>query len=211
MFITFEGPEGSGKSTQARLLAERMRAAGCSVLLTREPGGTPLGDQIRVLLLSHEYGEMHATTEALLFAAARAQHVRARIQPQLARGGVVLCDRFADSTLAYQGYGLGQDLQMLHALTAIATGGTQPELTLLLDLPVDVGLQRKRQEAQASEWNRLDARALAFHRRVRSGYHTLAAAEPRRWIKLDADQSVAALADQIWVAIAPRLAMENSR
>ena len=211
MFITFEGPEGSGKSTQARLLAERLQALGCDVLLTREPGGTPLGDQIRSLLLGHEHGEMHATTEALLFAAARAQHVHERIRPQLARGGVVLCDRFADSTLAYQGYGLQQNLRMLRTLTAIATGGTQPDLTLLLDLPVDAGLQRKRQEAQAGEWNRLDARELAFHGRVRDGYQALAASEPRRWLKFDADQPVAALAEQIWLVIAPRLAMEDSR
>jgi dTMP kinase len=211
MFITFEGPEGSGKSTQARLLADRLRAAGDDVLLTREPGGTPLGDQIRALLLDHEHGEMHATTEALLFAAARAQHVHERIRPQLARGGIVLCDRFADSTLAYQGYGLDQDLEMLRTLTALATGGTQPDLTLLLDLPVDVGLQRKRHEAQANEWNRLDARELAFHQRVRGGYHVLAAAEPRRWTTFDADQPVAALAGQIWLAIAPRLAMEDSQ
>ncbi len=211
MFITFEGPEGSGKSTQARLLAERLRASGHDVLLTREPGGTPLGDQIRALLLGHAHGEMHATTEALLFAAARAQHVRECIRPQLARGGVVLCDRFADSTLAYQGYGLGQDLPMLHTLAAIATDGTQPDLTLLLDLPVDAGLWRKRQETQAGEWNRLDARELVFHRRVRDGYHALAAAEPRRWITFDAEQPVAALANHIWLAIAPRLAMEDSR
>ncbi len=211
MFITFEGPEGSGKSTQARLLAERLRASGHDVLLTREPGGTPLGDQIRALLLGHEHGEMHATTEALLFAAARAQHVRECIRPQLARGGVVLCDRFAASTLAYQGYGLGQDLPMLHTLAAIATDGTQPDLTLLLDLPVDAGLRRKRQETQAGEWNRLDARELVFHQRVRDGYHSLAAAEPRRWITFDAEQPVVALANHIWLAIAPRLAMEDSR
>jgi len=204
MFITFEGPEGSGKSTQARMLAERLHAVGCVVLLTREPGGTAIGDQIRTLLLDHGHGEMHATTEALLFAADRAQHVHERIRPHLEQGGVVLCDRFADSTWAYQGYGLGQDLEMLRRLTAIATGGLSPDLTLLLDLPVDVGLQRKRQAQHAAEWNRLDARELAFHRRVRNGYHALAAADPQRWLVFDAQQPVTTLADQIWTQVALR-------
>jgi dTMP kinase len=205
MFITFEGPEGSGKSTQARLLADRLRAAGHDVLLTREPGGTALGDQIRTLLLDHVHGEMHAVTEALLFAADRAQHVHERMRPHLEQGGVVLCDRFADSTFAYQGYGLGQDLHMLRALTTIATGGLHPDLTLLLDLSVDVGLQRKRQAQHAEEWNRLDARELAFHRRVRHGYDALVAAEPQRWRVFDAQQPVNTLGEQIWLQVARRL------
>ncbi len=207
MFITLEGPEGSGKSTQARMLTERLRAAGCDVLLTREPGGTALGDQIRALLLDHGHGDMHAATEALLFAADRAQHVHERMRPHLEEGGVVLCDRFADSTFAYQGYGLGQDLEILRTLTAIATGGLQPDLTLLLDLPVDVGLRRKRQAQHDEEWNRLDARELAFHQRVRDGYHALAAAEPRRWLVFDAQQPVAIVVEQIWAQVAPRLSI----
>ena len=207
MFITLEGPEGSGKSTQARMLTERLRTAGCDVLLTREPGGTALGDQIRALLLDHGHGDMHAATEALLFAADRAQHVHERMHPHLTQGGVVVCDRFADSTFAYQGYGLGQDLEMLRTLTMIATGGLQPDLTLLLDLPVDVGLRRKRQAQHDEEWNRLDARELAFHQRVRDGYHALAAAEPRRWRVFDAQQPVAILAQQIWAQVAPRLSI----
>jgi dTMP kinase len=209
MFITLEGPEGSGKSTQARMLTERLRAAGCDVLLTREPGGTALGDQIRALLLDHGHGDMHAATEALLFAADRAQHVHERMHPHLVQGGVVLCDRFADSTFAYQGYGLGQDLEMLRTLTMIATGGLQPDLTLLLDLPVDAGLQRKRQAQQHEEWNRLDARECAFHQRVRDGYHALVAAEPRRWLVFDAQQPVAILAEQIWAQVAPQLSIKG--
>lgn len=207
MFITLEGPEGSGKSTQARMLAEHLRADGCAVLLTREPGGTDIGDQIRTLLLDHPHGDMQAITEALLFAAARAQHVHERIQPHLAQGGVVVCDRFADSTFAYQGYGLGQDLPMLRTLTAIATGGLLPEVTLLLDLPVEAGLERKRHGGQHAEWNRLDARELAFHQRVRDGYHALVATEPQRWHMFDAAQPAATLAEQIWASVAPRLSL----
>lgn len=208
MFITFEGPEGSGKSTQARLLAERLRTYEINVLLTREPGGTAISDEIRALLLDHRHGEMHPLTEALLFAASRAQHVVERIRPHLHVGGIVLCDRFTDSTFAYQGYGLGQDLDMLRNLTTIATQGLQPDLTVYLDLPVDVGLARKQATAeQAVEWNRLDARELAFHQRVRDGYYALIEAAPERWLIFDAQQSVNIVADQIWQQIAPRLGL----
>lgn len=209
MFITFEGPEGSGKSTQAKLLAERLRAYGQAVLLTREPGGTPISDRIRALLLDHHHGEMRPVTEALLFAASRAQHVAERVRPYLAAGGIVLCDRFTDSTFAYQGYGLEQDLDMLRALTDIATGGLYPDLTVYLDLPVEAGLARKRSKPDqlAIEWNRLDARELAFHQRVREGYHALIAMDPERWAIFDAQQPVNVLAERIWQHVAMRLGL----
>src|SRR5687767_6099185 len=200
LFITFEGPEGSGKSTQARRLYERMEAAGFKVILAREPGGTQISDMIRRILLDLRNTEMHATTEALLFAASRAQLVAERIRPYLEFGGIVVCDRFADSTYAYQGYGLGRDLRELRTITRIATGGLEPDLTVYLDLPAREGLDRKRsasgrsamtsplspppggERSPPAEWNRLDARELAFHERVYQGYQTLIAAEPERWL-----------------------------
>ncbi len=224
LFVTFEGPEGSGKSTQARRLFERLEAAGCSVLLAREPGSTRIGDNIRQILLNLEHTEMVATTETLLFSAARAQLVAERIRPQLARGGIVVCDRFADSTFAYQGYGLGRNLDELRTITRIATGDLGPDITFYLDLPVTEGLARKRgMEASNSassiqfadpdgtdqglpEWNRLDARELTFHERVRMGYLELAQAEPRRWRILDARLDRDRLADTIWQALQPYIA-----
>lgn len=140
LFITFEGPEGSGKTTQIQLLAAWLREQGQTVLATREPGGTAIGDRVRAILLDSDHREMQAQTEILLFSAARAQIVGQIIRPHLAGGGVVLCDRFADSTLAYQGYGRQLDLATLRLITAFATGGLQPDLTFCLDLPVDVGL-----------------------------------------------------------------------
>ncbi len=186
LFITFEGPEGSGKSTQARLLAKFLAQEGHIVVLTREPGGTPIGDQIRHVLLNRANQAMHPRTEVLLFQASRAQHVEELIRPALAAGKIVLCDRYADSTLAYQGYGRGEDVAELRALIDYATGGLWPDLTLWLDLPVEAGLAR----IAPARRNRLDAEALAFHRRVREGYARLAAAEPHRWLRFDASQPV---------------------
>jgi dTMP kinase len=184
-FITFEGPEGSGKTTQIRLLADWLHEQGHAVLTTREPGGTRIGEAIREVLLSPAHTEMCAEAEILLFSAARAQIVREVLKPPLARGGVVLCDRFADSTLAYQGYGRLLDLVTLRQITAFATGGLVPALTICLDLPVLEGLRRKQGGDQA-EWNRMERERLDFQERVRSGYLTLAAAEPERWLVLDA-------------------------
>ncbi len=195
-FITFEGPEGSGKTTQIALLASRLSAQGYDVLATREPGGTAIGDRVRALLLDAAHHEMHATTEVLLFSAARAQHVNQVIRPHLARGGVVLCDRYADSTLAYQGYGRQLDLPTLRVITTFATGGLWPDLTIYLDLPVEVGLQRK-QAGYADEWNRMEQQALAFHARVRAGYLAMAAAEPERWLVVDAAQTVEGIAEVV--------------
>ncbi len=203
MFITFEGPEGGGKSTQIRLLAERLRQHGYDVTTTREPGGTTIGDQIRTVLHDTANTAMSPTAELLLYSASRAQHVAEVIRPALAAGQVVLCDRFADSSMAYQGYGRGLDRAMLAALTAIATGGLTPDLTLFLDLDVERGLARRAERGE--EMNRLDLEAVGFHQRVRAGYHALAAAEPARWVSLDADRPVAAVAADVWRVVAERL------
>lgn len=185
MFITLEGPEGSGKTRQITGLAEALRQHGYPVLMTREPGGTPIGDQIRSVLFDMQNTEMRPRTEILLFQASRAQLVEQVIRPRLASGELVLCDRYADSTLAYQGYGHQVNLEELKAIVYFATGGLKPDLTLLLDVEVEVGLKRK---LAASEWNRLDAYDLEFHRRVRQGYHEMAQAEPERWAIIDAGQ-----------------------
>ncbi len=194
LFITFEGPEGGGKTTQLALLADFLRRQGYTVRCTREPGGTPIGDQIRAVLSDLANQAMHPRTEILLFQASRAQLVAEVIRPALAQGEVVLCDRYADSTLAYQGYGHGYDLDELRRLIHFATGGLQPHLTLLLDLDPEIGLQRR---ARAGNWNRLDAYDLAFHRRVRQGYLALADGDPRRWVRIDAARPP----DQVQAAI----------
>lgn len=195
MFITFEGPEGSGKSTQLAMLADWLRGLGQDVLLTREPGGTAIGDRVRAILLDPACGEMRAEAEVLLFSAARAQHVGQVIQPHLARGGVVLCDRYADSTLAYQGYGRRLDLNTLRVITAFATGGLRPDLVVFLDIDAAGGLQRKQLHANddASQWNRMEQETLAYHQRVRDGYLQMAAAEPGRWLLVDAAQTMDAV------------------
>ncbi len=186
MFITLEGPEGSGKTTQIGPLAEYLRQQGLDVLTTREPGGTPIGDQIREVLHSLDNTAMHPRTETLLFQSARAQLVEQVIRPQLQRGGIVISDRYADSTLAYQGYGHGLPLDQVRAIINFATGELKPDLTILLDLDAELGLQRR---SQGGGWNRLDAYALEFHRRVRQGYYQLVKAEPDRWVILDADRA----------------------
>lgn len=208
-FITFEGPEGSGKTTQIRLLATWLRAQGREVVTTREPGGTRIGDGIRALLLDPTHAEMRSETEILLFSAARAQLVGQVIRPHLAQGGIVLCDRFADSTLAYQGYGRQLDLGTLRQITAFATGNLTPDLTICLDLPVEEGLRRKRGGDQA-EWNRMEQEQLAFHERVRHGFLALAAAEPARWLVLDATQSVEDIQGGIRKRVAEHLTSERS-
>lgn len=216
VFITFEGPEGSGKSTQARLLYERLQAIGYPVILTREPGGTRIGEMIRRILVDLKHTEMAPTTETLLFSAARAQLVSELIRPYLTTGGIVLCDRYADSTYAYQGYGLGRDLDELHAITTLATGGLMPDLTFFLDLDVEAGLRRKRAardradqqgaaQAPRPEWNRLDARDLAYHQRVSAGFAELMRREPERWRCLAAEQPVEAIAEAIFREVQPLL------
>jgi len=206
VFITFEGPEGSGKTTQARRLAAFLEAQGYAVVLTREPGGTLIGDQIRRILLDHANETMKPRTEVLLFQASRAQHVDELIRPALAAGKIVLCDRFADSTLAYQGYGRGENLATLRQLIAYATRGLQPHLTLLLDIDPQQGLMRRRGRPLLPEWNRLDAEELAFHRKVRAGYQKMAAAEPQRWVHISASRPVEAIQAEIRTVVLQRLA-----
>jgi dTMP kinase len=194
LFITLEGPDGGGKSTQARLLVEYLQSQGHEVLFTREPGGTAIGDQIRHVLMDLANTPMHPRTEILLFSASRAQLVHEVIRPHLQAGGMVVSDRFFHSTLAYQGYGHRLDLDALRSITTFATGGLTPDLTLLLDLPAEEGLMRRKQHGG---WNRLDAYNLEFHQRVRQGYQELAAADPDRWRTIDARGPV----DQVQAAI----------
>lgn len=209
MFITFEGPDGSGKSTQLKRLAERLTAAGHAVLATREPGGTDIGEQVRTVLHDRRNTAMMPRAEILLYSAARAQLVAEKIRPHLAAGGLVLSDRYYDSTLAYQGYGHGLDLAALRQITAFATQGLQPDLTLLFDLDPDLGLQRRL--ANREEWNRLDAYDLEFHRRVRAGYLELMRAEPGRWVRLDAAQDREALAGAVWECVSAAWAARPAR
>jgi dTMP kinase len=185
LFITLEGPEGGGKSSQAASLAEYLRGDGMQVLLSREPGGTTIGEQVRRVLMSLENTEMIPRTEFLLFSASRAQHVHEIIRPFLTNGGIVVCDRFFDASLAYQGHGHGLDLDALRIITHFATGGLIPDLTFLLDLPVEEGLRRRETDG---DWNRLDAYDLEFHERVRQGYRSLASSEVDRWQVLDAEE-----------------------
>ncbi len=203
MFITLEGPEGSGKTSQIPALAEFLRNAGYEVVVTREPGGTPVGDQIREVLMNLKNVSIVPRTEILLFLAARAQHVDGLIRPSLEKGKIVLCDRFSDSTMAYQGYGHQTDLDILHTLLEFSTGGLKPDLTLLLDIPVNAGMGRKKDNR--TEWNRLDAYAEAFHKRVRQGYLALAEAEPTRWIVIDAARTREEVQDAMRSAVMKRL------
>jgi len=202
LFVTFEGGEGAGKSTQIERLTRRLKARGLDAVITREPGGTPLAEGIRALLLdrTHPPG---AVAEAFLMEAARAELVSSVIRPALAAGRVVLCDRYADSTLAYQGAGRGLDATMLHAWNRAATGGLMPDLTLLFDLDPAAGLARRRQAV--GETNRLDREPPEFHARVRAGFLELARSEPERFQVLDASRSPSALEAMIWEAIEPRL------
>lgn len=205
-FISIEGPDGSGKSTQARLLADHLKDQRHDVLFTREPGGTEIGDQIRQVLMALDNKRMSPQAEFLLFSASRAQLVRAVIQPHLTRGGVVVCDRFYDSSLAYQGYGHQLDLDQLRSVTAFVTGGLVPDLTLLLDLPSEEGLNRRK---EAGLWNRLDDYDLAFHERVREGYLELAKGNPERWVVIDATRSEVEIQGQMREAVLPRLAPKS--
>jgi dTMP kinase len=202
MFITLEGPEGSGKTSHITPLVDYLRTRGHNVFATREPGGTLIGEQIREVIHNLKNTDMHPRTETLLYQAARGQIVEQVIRPKLSDGSIVLCDRYADSTIAYQGYGHRQDLDRVRSLVAYATGGLVPDMTILLDLDVEVGLKRKQNE---NEWNRLDAYDLAFHQRVRAGYLELVRQEPARWIIVDANQEWQAVQDGLRKVIEEKL------
>ncbi len=198
MFITLEGPEGSGKSTQARLLAEYLRQCGKDVLLTREPGGTAIGDQIREILHSHDNTAMVPTSELFLYNAARAQIVAEVIRPALAEHKIVLSDRYADSTIAYQGYGRQLDLNLVRRITEMATGGLKPDLTFLIDVTVEEGLARRKAGARrGEEWNRMDSLSREFYERVREGYFELMRQEPQRWVLIDGTGPVEAVQNEL--------------
>lgn len=194
LFITFEGPEGAGKTTQIRQLETELQALGHDVVRTREPGGDRVGEKVRELLL---HGDMGAEAELLLFAAARAQNVREVVRPALASGKVVLCDRFTDSTIAYQGYARNLPLDLIRQVNTFATGGLIPHRTFLLDLPPAVGLSRQDPDKQ----NRLDREDLTFHERVRQGFLDVAAAEPERIRVVDASQPAEVVAAELKAAI----------
>lgn len=207
-FITFEGPEGSGKSTQSRRLAERIRAAGREVVTTREPGGTRTGEAIRNIVQHDSAGEpIYRETEVLLFAASRAQLVRAVILPALERGAWVVSDRFADSTTAYQGYGRGLDVDTIQKINALAIGPAVPDLTFLLDLDIRVGFERLKERAAggAIAHDRIEREEAAFHERVRQGYLKLAAGGGARWRVIRTDREQAAVHEDIWNAVQPLL------
>lgn len=198
MFITLEGPEGSGKTSHIPYLVEFLREQGYTVFPTREPGGTSIGEQIREVIHDLRNAEMHPRTETLLYQAARAQIVEEVIRPRLKAGEIVLSDRYADSTVAYQGYGHQQDIQHVRALITYATGGLVPDLTILLDLDVEVGLMRKQ---KADEWNRLDAYTVEFHQRVRAGYLEMVKQEPKRWVAIDAGKEWQGVQNELKIVI----------
>jgi len=202
MFITFEGSEGTGKTSQLAELVSYLHQQGYAVLTPREPGGTPIGEQIRAVLFDRTNTAMQARTEVLLFQASRAQLVEDVIRPYLEQDGIVLCDRYADSTLAYQGYGRQLDLSQLRALIDFATGGLKPDLTVLLDVPVEIGLQRR---AKGGSVNRLDVLDIEFYNRVRQGYLEMANQEPERWVVVDAGQAWQSVQDQIRKIVLERL------
>ncbi|HEY5519193.1 MAG TPA: dTMP kinase [Candidatus Limnocylindrales bacterium] len=205
IFLTLEGPDGAGKSTQARMLAERIRATGREVVLTREPGGTALGERIRDVLMYAPAGSHDALSDALLFNAARSRQVSEVIGPALGRGTLVVCDRFSDSTLAYQGYGGGVPLERLRELKLIAIGEITPDRTILVDLSVAAGLER-RQTGLSADLTRFetdtDEHGATFHERVRRGYLELARQEPERWQVVDGSSSPESVAEAVWSAVA---------
>ena len=202
MFITLEGPEGSGKTSHIPSLVEYLREKGYRVFPTREPGGTSIGEQIREVIHELKNAEMHPITETLLYQAARAQSVEEVIRPRLETGEIVVSDRYADSTVAYQCYGHQQNIDEVHALISYATGELIPDLTILLDLQVEIGLQRKQ---NADEWNRLDAYTVEFHQRVRAGYLEMVKQNPNRWAVIDAGKDWKIVQEEIRKIILDKL------
>ncbi len=195
MFITLEGSEGSGKSTQFAMLATYLLKKGYPIITTREPGGTNIGEQVRECLHDVANKEMTPAAEVLLYSASRSQLVEEVISPALRRGQIVLSDRYSDSTIAYQGYGRQLDMEAIVNITQFATGGLKPDLTILLDIDVEAGLERRKRGGD--EMNRMDLQEVAFYERVRQGYLTLAKQDPKRWVVVDASRSP----DQVQVDI----------
>ncbi len=193
-FVSFEGIEGSGKSTQARLLYEYLSKKGYTVILTGEPGGTEIGLKIRELLLSVEHKGMVPITELLLYNASRVEHIKEIILPAINRGAIVITDRFSDSTVAYQGYGSGIDFNLIGSIERAVTGGLRPDITILLDLDVEVGLKRNR---GINKTDRLELEDIEFHKKVRSGYLEIAAKEPERIKVIDASQNIEVIHNRI--------------
>jgi len=214
-FITFEGVEGCGKTTQIRLLADALKQAGEKVLLTREPGGCPISDKIRAILLDAQNSEMTPKAELLLYAAARAQHIDEVISPALTSGAIVLCDRFTDATVAYQGFGRGLDQGLIKDLNETATTDCKPDLTILIDCPVETGLERaiaRIEAGTASDCNhlreeRFERESLEFHLRVRNGYLSIAGTSSDRVIVIDGRESVEAIAANIFSAVSARISV----
>lgn len=193
LFITFEGGEGCGKSTQARLLLKKLEQQGIPTILTHEPGGTALGNEIRILLKRKQGSSISPQAELFLFAASRVQLVAELVRPALQEGKVVICDRFTYSTIVYQGYGRGLDLATVSVVNTTATGNLNPDLTILLDMPSEQGLERRRRSK-----DRFELEDLSFHHRVREGYLKMATAEPDRWLLIDASLAKAKIAEIIW-------------
>nr|WP_251126002.1 dTMP kinase [Exiguobacterium sp. s22] len=194
MFITVEGPDGSGKSTQLQLLIERLKEKGYDIVVTREPGGTTVGNQIREVLLSPDHHEMTPRVEMMLYAASRAQNVEQVIRPALERGAIVLCDRFIDASIAYQGYGLQYDLDQIRSLNEWATNGLTPDLTFLFDLSPERASQRMKDRGQL---DRIESRDQAFHERVYAGFQALLKQYPERIVRIDADQPIETIHDEV--------------
>jgi len=206
-FVSFEGGEGSGKSTQARVLYERLLQANVPAVLTHEPGGTALGDKARRLLKRSQQAEISPIAELFLIVASRAQLVTEVIRPSLDSGAVVVCDRYADSTVAYQGYGRGIDMDFVHAVNRVATQGVFPQLVVLLDMPIEAGLTRKGTVAR----DRFEAESAEFHQRVREGYVRMASADPQRWLVLDATLPKREISRRIWDRVAEMLSGEGRK
>jgi len=204
-FITFEGGEGTGKSTHAAMLAARLKSLGINVQLTREPGGSPGAEIMRYILLSGAVSSLGPNAEAVLFAAARDDHLNMLIRPALERGNWVVCDRFADSTRVYQGVAGNVDSRMIRAMERIVVGDTKPDLTLILDVPANEGMRRAAQRRGTAGADRFETESLAFHEKLRNGFLALASSEPDRCVLIDATLSKEEVSERIWRAVVNKL------